>query len=119
MKLYVTVNTNAVKGIIGFISVKTVKGKEIVMDWDESNIDFTDTGFNACYRSVYFNGEYANGCLKELIGAVLTNIQICICEDITLELSDLDFAFTSINVEDGHSHYTFPLENCHSTIQMD
>lgn len=75
MNLEITVKTNLKKAFIDFIEVKNALGT-ITLDWDESEISWTEDGFSARYKGVYFNEEAANGRCKELENAEITAIQV-------------------------------------------
>lgn len=75
MRLYVKVKTNMKDAVIDFIEIKTPE-KTVTLDWDESGITRTEDGFEACYKGVYFNEEYANGRIRELQNGRISAIQV-------------------------------------------
>lgn len=61
--------------VIESIEMNTPEGI-ILVAWDSSEILRTNSGFEALYRGVYFNGEYANGQINRLIHADLSSVQL-------------------------------------------
>ena len=49
---------------IDYIEVRLATGEIVTVDWDESDIAWEENGFDARYKGVYFNEEYANGKLS-------------------------------------------------------
>ena len=74
MDLYLTAATNILDVYIDFIEVRLNNGETVSLNWDESSIDRTDTGFEARYKGVHFNEEYANGQLPDLKDFEITDI---------------------------------------------
>ena len=66
MILYLSASTDLEDLVINYIEVKLVTGETVSLNWDESDIERLDTGFNARYKGVYFGEEYANGKLDSL-----------------------------------------------------
>ncbi len=66
MTLYLTVNTDLEDLMIDYIEVRLVTGETVSLNWDESEIGRSDSGFQARYKGVYFDEEYANGKLGSL-----------------------------------------------------
>ena len=69
MTLYLTVSTDLEDLVIDYIEVKLDTGETVSLNWDESEIGRSDSGFQARYKGVYFDEEYANGkldCLREM-----------------------------------------------------
>ena len=66
MILYVDATTNCPDVVIDFIEVRLQSGAIVSLNWDESGIDRSETGFSAVYKGVYFGEEYANGKLDQL-----------------------------------------------------
>ena len=60
--------------IIDYIEVQLSSGKTVSLNWDESGIDRTPEGFDAKYKGIYLNGEYANGRLDELRGMQVVDL---------------------------------------------
>lgn len=68
MILYLQATTNVQDLVIDYIEVKLKSGKTASLNWDESGINRSETGFDARYKGVYFDEEYANGKISELDG---------------------------------------------------
>lgn len=66
MILYLSASTDLKDLVIDYIEIKLVTGETISLNWDESDIERLDNGFNARYKGVYFGEEYANGKLSSL-----------------------------------------------------
>ncbi len=66
MVLYLSASTNLADLVIDYIEVRLDTGETVSLNWDESDIERLDTGFNARYKGVYFGEEYANGKLDNL-----------------------------------------------------
>ena len=67
MILYLSASTDLEDLVIDYIEVKLVTGETVSLNWDESDIERLDTGFHARYKGVYFDEEYANIVIKEMI----------------------------------------------------
>lgn len=66
MVLYLSASTDLADLVIDYIEVRLATGETVSLNWDESDIERLDTGFNARYKGVYFGEEYANGKLDSL-----------------------------------------------------
>ena len=66
MILSVDVTTSSPDLFIDFIEVRLKSGQTVSLNWDESEIERTETGFSARYKGVCFGEEYANGRIREL-----------------------------------------------------
>ena len=66
MILYLSASTDLEDLVIDYIEIKLVTGETVSLNWDESDIERLDNGFNARYKGVYFDEEYANGKLSIL-----------------------------------------------------
>ena len=64
MRLYLSVNTDIEDLEIDYIEVRLATGEIVTVDWDESDIAWEENGFDARYKGVSFNEEYANGKLS-------------------------------------------------------
>lgn len=73
MILYVSAKTDVPDMII---EIRLASGKVITVDWDESNISRTATGFFARYKGVYFDEKYANGKINILKGMRIESVCI-------------------------------------------
>ena len=74
MILYLKAATSVPDLVIDYIEVELQNKKTVSLNWDESCIDRTKSGFYAKYKGVYFNEEYANGKLSELEGMKVIEI---------------------------------------------
>ena len=74
MILYLTAKTSAKDILLDSIELRTKDNETLFLEWDESDITRTDTGFDARYKGVYFNDEYANGLGEKLRDAVISDI---------------------------------------------
>jgi len=74
MILYLDARTNIPDVYVDFIEVRLKNGEEVSLNWDESGISRSETGFDARYKGVYFGDEYANGRLADLEGLEITDI---------------------------------------------
>ena len=66
MVLYLSASTDLADLVIDYIEVRLATGETVSLNWDESDIERLDTGFNARYKGIYFGEEYANGKLDSL-----------------------------------------------------
>lgn len=101
MILYLSVSTDLDDFEIDYIEVKLDTGKTVFLDWDESEIAGSDDGFDARYKGVYFDEEYANGKLSSLHGMQIDHIGIS-----TESESDSDIVITEMIFEDAGEQYT-------------
>ena len=101
MKLYLSVDTDIEDLEIDYIEVKLVTGETVMVDWDESDIARRDDGFDASYKNVYFDEEYADGKLSSLLGMQIEYINLFTESD-----SDSDIVITDMTFEDEGEQYT-------------
>lgn len=80
--------------IIDYIEVQLSSGKTVSLNWDESGIDRTPEGFDAKYKGIYLNGEYANGRLDELRGMQVVDLGLYSESESTASLVIDEMAFT-------------------------
>ncbi len=66
MILFLNATTATKDLFVDYIEVKLCTGQTVSLNWDESEIGRTESGFTARYKGVYFDEEYANGRIKEL-----------------------------------------------------
>jgi len=99
MRLYITASTDSKEVCIDSIEFETKEGIIIVVDWDTSDIERTDSGFDARYKDVYYDDVYANGRLEEIKGAKVSLINSD--EDVDIEIESMRF-------EDGNEEYNVP-----------
>ncbi|MDE7352295.1 MAG: hypothetical protein K2O06_04515 [Acetatifactor sp.] len=78
-----------------------VTGETVTVDWDESDIAREENGFDARYKGVYFNEEYANGKLSSLREMQIEYINFCTESD-----SDSDIVITDMTFEHEGEQYT-------------
>lgn len=100
MRLYLSVDTDIGDLEIDYIEVKLATGETVTVDWDESDIAREDNGFDARYKGVYFDEEYANGKLSSLCEMQIEHINFCTESD-----SDSDIVITEMTFEDGGERY--------------
>ena len=101
MKLYLSTDTDIEDVEIDYIEVKLATDETVTVDWDESDIAWEDNGFNARYKGVYFDEEYANGKLSSLHGMQIEYINLYTESD-----SDSDIVITDMTFEDEGEQYT-------------
>ena len=80
--------------IIDYIEVQLSSGKTVSLNWDESGIDRTPEGFDAKYKGIYLNGEYANGRLDELRGMQVVDLGLYSETESTASLIIDEMVFT-------------------------
>lgn len=68
MLLTVKADTSVKDLLIDYIEVICESGRSISLNWEQSNVRKTETGFYADYLGVCFNDKLANGKLHELYG---------------------------------------------------
>lgn len=66
MILYLSASTDLEDLVIDYIEIKLATGQTVSLNWDESDIERLDGGFNVRYKGIYFDEEYANGKLSSL-----------------------------------------------------
>ncbi len=66
MRLYVTAKTTMRDMVIDYMDVLLADGREVSLNWDESEFFVEDGVFTARYKGVYFDEEYANGQINAL-----------------------------------------------------
>ena len=76
MILYLEAETDISDLVIDFIEICLRSGKVVSLNWDESGTEFdSDNAFYAAYEGVYFDEEYANGRIGELIGMQVVHVE--------------------------------------------
>ncbi len=92
MILYLTANTSIPDLYIDYIEVRLASGEEVSLNWDESDISRSPSGFSARYKGVYFGEEYADGKLEQLRNMKIVDIGIYYESehdpDITIEIME-------------------------------
>ena len=66
MILYLSAKTKIPDLSIDFIEVILENGREVSLNWDETDIKRENGEITARYKGVYFGEEYANGKIAEL-----------------------------------------------------
>lgn len=122
MFLDLSVNTELEDLIIDFIEVRLGTGEVVSLNWDESEIERTDAGFEARYCGVYFGEEYANGRMSELTDMVISTIGIYIDHalehDFNSEISITGMTFydnDDVFSPDSALPYTVNISECERT----
>ncbi|MDE7298579.1 MAG: hypothetical protein K2N94_07085 [Lachnospiraceae bacterium] len=87
---------------IDCIEVKLVTGETVSLSWDESDIERLDNGFNARYKGVYFDEEYANGKLSSLREMQIDYINLYTESESD---SDIVIVITEMTFEDAGEQY--------------
>jgi len=93
MRLYLTAETNIPDLMIDYIEVRLKDGSTTSLNWDESDISRSDTGFDARYKGVYFDEEYANGRINELEGCEITDVGLYTDTDKDISFSIKEMLF--------------------------
>ena len=93
MILYLKAATSVPDLVIEYIEVALRNGKTVSLNWDESHIDRTKTGFYAKYKGVYFNEKYANGKLDELVGMKIVEVGLYSETEATGGITILEMLF--------------------------
>ena len=99
MTLYLSVITKCQDLLIEYIEMKGKPGDgkdSINISWDESEYARTDTGFEARFKGVYFDEEYANGRISELEGLEFAEIGVYHYSDDDIDaegmtITDMEF----------------------------
>ena len=102
MILYLQATTNVQDLIIDYIEVKLKSGKTASLNWDESGINRSETGFDARYKGVYFDEEYANGKISELAGMKIDTVKL-----YSEQIKNPEITITQMLFEDGDERLDF------------
>ncbi len=114
MVLYLKAESNIPDLMIDFIEVKLKSGQVISLTWDESEFDREDGQFEARYRGVYFDEEYANSRLPELKGMKVQHIELCSeCGDAS------SFKLQELSFYDGEENLVFSYPECQTERSSD
>jgi hypothetical protein len=76
MIMYLTARTKHPDIVIDYIEVKFSNEKVVSLSWDESDITRYEDGFNARYKGIYFNEEYANGRIGEMFNMEIVEVGV-------------------------------------------
>jgi len=101
MRLYLDAETNFTNRddlSIDYIEVQLKNGETVSLNWDESDFGIEDGVFSARYKGVYFDEDYANGRIEELLGMKVTDVGF-----YTESNKPLDFIITNMLFEDGEA----------------
>ena len=85
-----------------YIEVKLKSGKTASLNWDESGINRSETGFDARYKGVYFDEEYANGKISELDGMKIDTVKL-----YSEQTKNPEITITQMSFEDGDERLDF------------
>lgn len=96
MILYLQATTNVQDLVIDYIEVKLKSGKTVSLNWDESSIERSKTGFDARYKGVYFDEEYVNGRISELAGMKIDTVKL-----YSEQIKNPEITITQMSFEDG------------------
>ncbi len=105
MILYLKAKTDLPDLSIDYIEVKLKSGKVVSLTWDETEYDNEDSVYEAKYKGVYFDNDYANGKLHELDGMEISHIQLYTEKDggyfelVRLEFADGEDALVFENIK--------------------
>ncbi len=114
MILYMEAETDIVDLVIDFIEVELKSGQIISLTWDEGDFYIEDGQFEARYKGVYFDDEYANGRLSELKDMKIHHIELeSECEDAG------SFKLQKLSFEDGEKSLTFTSFGCQTEWSID
>lgn len=105
MILYLDAKTSDNKLYIDFIEVKLTTGETVSLNWDESWISRSQSGFSAKYKGVYFGEEYANGKIDELKDMEIVHVELYSHSEE--EYPEDDFSILSMTFQDGEKELTF------------
>ena len=100
MVLYVTATTKVPDILIDYIEVELTNGDVVSLTWDESGISRNDEGFDARYKGIQFDEEYANGRLAELKDLRIVGISLYSPTEMPCDLEITQMVF-----EDGGEEY--------------
>ncbi|NBI16696.1 hypothetical protein D1841_06520 [Neglecta sp. X4] len=69
MILYLSASTDLEDLVIDYIEIKLVTGETVSLNWDESDIERLDNGFNARYKGVYscIEVNYSFDCAGDMV----------------------------------------------------
>lgn len=100
MILYVTATTKIPDILIDYIEVELTDERVVSLTWDESGINRSDEGFDARYKGVQFDEEYANGRLAELRDFKIIGMSLYSPTELPCDLK-----ITQMIFEDGGEEY--------------
>lgn len=76
MNLFVIAKTNIPDVYIDYIDVRLKSGEEVSLNWAESGITRTASGFEVCYKGVCFGDEPADGRMDDLPGLTVEDVSL-------------------------------------------
>lgn len=100
MILYLTAKTESKDVVIDYIEVRLNNGKQVSLNWDESDIVRDDDGFTARYKGIYFDEEYANGKIELLHDLNIVEVGL-----YSEENEDYPVTITEIEFYDANESY--------------
>lgn len=103
MNLYITAKTKDSEIRVDFIEMRLTTGEVVSLNWDATLFSIGNGNYEATYKGVYFDEEYANGRLDLLKGATLKHI-----ETYSPTSNAPAFTITSMQFEDGTKRYDVP-----------
>lgn len=105
MRLYIDAKTN-VKHVeelaIDYIEVRLKNGKNVSLNWNESDFTIEDGTVYSTYKGVYFDEEYADGRIQELEDMKIVEVKFYSEAD-----KPLDFIITNMQFEDYDKELSF------------
>ena len=102
MTLYLQAKTTVTDLMIEYIEVSLTDGTIASLSWDATYMDRDDNGFDAKYKGVYFDEEYANGRIDEL-----QDMQIVAIGLYTEAQAPATILITEMVFEDGDKSLSF------------
>lgn len=100
MILYLTATTQTPDILIDYIELELANEAVVSLTWDESGINRSEEGFDARYKGVQFDEEYANGCLAELKDFKIVGMSLYSPTEMPCDLK-----ITQMIFEDGGEEY--------------
>lgn len=105
MILYLKACTDLKDLMIDYIEIKLVTGEIVSLNWDESDIERLDNGFNARYKGIYFDEEYANGKLDCLYGMEIDKLGIYAESGSYSDIVVTEMTFDDIGCQYNSDHF--------------
>lgn len=102
MRLYITTKTTAEDLVFNFITLQLKSGQTVEITYDESDYGNNDGLRNSRHKGVYFDEEYANGRILELIDMKVINAQI-----YSDKYEQADFEILQMTFDDEGMELTF------------
>ena len=119
MILYLTALTTLPDLTIDFIEIRLDTGEIVPLTWDQSDYGQDDGIFNARYKGVYFDKDYANGRVRELQGMEIAQIGIYTesenADKAEIEITAMEFWDDDIRYESECLPYAVTVRECELT----